>query len=910
VLGYERSEVIGRKAWEFMTEASQHHSETVAIPEFVRRGWSDDVAYQFVKKNGEVIDVELSAIAERDENGNISRSLTIVTDVTERKRTQAIAQRREEYIRSVVHNVIDGIITIDDSGHIETINPAVERLFGYSSAELVGQNVRVLMPEPYHSEHDGYLTRYLETEEARIIGTGREVVGKCKDGSTFPMELAIGSFSVSGQRKFTGIIRDITERKQAEESLQKAHDELEQRVEARTVELQQEITTRQQVEETLKQTVERLSLLVGSLPVVPYTSKAEGDFGATYISDAVVAVTGYPPEAFTSNASFWSDHIHPEDQQAVYAGLNSLFEKDHHEHEYRWQIADGSYRWFFDVLRLIKKPDGTPDYIVGAWVDITVRKQVQAATEQEHSVQEAEARVRLRIAEMSKPEDLYEVAAEISLQLEQLGVSHSAASIQIVNSEGSDFVSFSPFGHTKDFKGQTKKEVSNSITKTVTKGISWPKTTDNAEKHPWVIEVWQTGSPRYEPCVPAGYGLKVGMSLIDVPFSQGTLAINNQQTDAFGEVDITLLQRFAGALSEGFQRFLDIVDRTQAQDSLQRSEERYRHLYTKTPAMLHSIDPAGRLVDVSDQWLEVLGYERSEVIGRKSTEFLTEDSKRYAREVTLPEFYKSGFSNNIPFQSTKKNGDIVDILLSATAERDEKGNITRSLSVLTDVTARKRAEDQLATANEALRGLSRRLVQVQEEERRSLAQQLHDDVGQLLTGVRHIVATNASMSPIAHRDRNEEAVTLVDQVLDRVRGVSRALHPLMLEDLGLLPALRSHFERYKIQTKIHVTFEWVGLDEEDRFGSEVERGIYGIVQEALTNVARHAGVSEAWVSLRVESGVLRAEIEDRGKGFEIEANGLTMGQEGMKGRAELLGGDLEVKSAPGEGTRIVAEVPL
>src|SRR4051812_33306735 len=100
----------------------------------------------------------------------------------------------EERMRSVINHVIDGIITIDDRGTVTTFNPAAERIFLYQAAEVIGHNVKMLMPEPYHAEHDGYIDNYKRTNIAKIIGTGREVIGRRKDGSTFPMELAISEF--------------------------------------------------------------------------------------------------------------------------------------------------------------------------------------------------------------------------------------------------------------------------------------------------------------------------------------------------------------------------------------------------------------------------------------------------------------------------------------------------------------------------------------------------------------------------------------------------------------------------------------------------------------------------------------------------------------------------------------------
>lgn len=122
----------------------------------------------------------------------------------------------EARLRAVLNNVVDGIVTINAMGVIETFNPSAERIFGYGADEVIGKNVNCLMPEPYHSEHDDYLAHYRNTGVAKVIGIGREVVGRRKDGSTFPMELAVSDMQVGNAQMFTGIVRDITDRKQAE----------------------------------------------------------------------------------------------------------------------------------------------------------------------------------------------------------------------------------------------------------------------------------------------------------------------------------------------------------------------------------------------------------------------------------------------------------------------------------------------------------------------------------------------------------------------------------------------------------------------------------------------------------------------------------------------------------------------
>ncbi|MGD9650679.1 MAG: PAS domain S-box protein [Dongiaceae bacterium] len=141
---------------------------------------------------------------------------------------ETIRQSSEARLKAVVDHAVDGLITINAKGVIDSFNPACERIFGYQAGEVMGKNIKVLMPEPYHSEHDGYIANYHKTGKPKIIGTaGREVKAKRKDGSVFPMDLSISSFRVNGQEYFSGIIRDITQRKAAEAELARYTKKLE-----------------------------------------------------------------------------------------------------------------------------------------------------------------------------------------------------------------------------------------------------------------------------------------------------------------------------------------------------------------------------------------------------------------------------------------------------------------------------------------------------------------------------------------------------------------------------------------------------------------------------------------------------------------------------------------------------------
>ena len=146
----------------------------------------------------------------------------------ERLRTAAEndVKHNAERLRAVLDNVLESIITIDEQGIVQSVNPSTEQIFGYRPDEIISQNVKMLMPEPHHSAHDQYLQNYQNTREARIIGIGREVEGRHKDGTIFPLELSVTEISSSGQTLYIGVLRDITERKQHEVALHKARAEL------------------------------------------------------------------------------------------------------------------------------------------------------------------------------------------------------------------------------------------------------------------------------------------------------------------------------------------------------------------------------------------------------------------------------------------------------------------------------------------------------------------------------------------------------------------------------------------------------------------------------------------------------------------------------------------------------------
>jgi PAS domain S-box-containing protein len=205
-----------------------------AISRAIGEGQGYEVEFRNLRPDGSLHWITGKGQVLRDESGLAVRMIGIGMDITERKLGERQLAEAEARIRSVVNSVIDGIITIDEHGNVQSMNPAAEKLFGYPRSEVIGRNLKMLMPEPYRGEHDDYLANYLRTREAKIIGIGREVKGLRKDGSTFPMELSVGEFTLGERHYFTGIVRDIAERKQAEKNLLESEQRLAAELEATT----------------------------------------------------------------------------------------------------------------------------------------------------------------------------------------------------------------------------------------------------------------------------------------------------------------------------------------------------------------------------------------------------------------------------------------------------------------------------------------------------------------------------------------------------------------------------------------------------------------------------------------------------------------------------------------------------
>ncbi len=353
----------------------------------------------------------------------------------------------------------------------------------------------------------------------------------------------------------------------------------------------------------------------------------------------------------------------------------------------------------------------------------------------------------------------------------------------------------------------------------------------------------------------------------------------------------------------------DITDLKITEEALGKSEEMLRGIFESAPDTMVVIDREGRVDRVNAQVERMFGYRPDELVGQPA-ELLLADHHR-------PRFaaIRAGFMTDRPswpsgtgivLGGRREDGSDVPVEITLSSIDAPTGPLL--IAVFRDVTRRQRDEQALREYAEYLKVLSRRFIEVQEAERRRIALELHDEIGQILTGLKFKLEIGARLPADEAQARLIEAQELVNDLMARTRKLSLDLRPATLDHLGLLPALFMHIRRYTSQTQIRVDFKHSGV-EGRRFGPDPETAAFRVVQEALTNVARHSGAVEVIVRVWADDHALMVQIEDHGCGFEHEVvmrGGASTGLLGMRERALLLGGQFSIESSPETGTSVTA----
>jgi len=351
-----------------------------------------------------------------------------------------------------------------------------------------------------------------------------------------------------------------------------------------------------------------------------------------------------------------------------------------------------------------------------------------------------------------------------------------------------------------------------------------------------------------------------------------------------------------------------IAERRRAEIALRESEERYRELFENARDAMYVHDLEGNYLRVNHAAERLSGYTRDEIVGYNFVEFLAPEYVRQVRDRFCAKLAQQG-ETTYECDVITKDGRRVPVEVSSRAIY-ENGVIVCVQGTARDITERKLAQD-------ALQMFSRHLIEAQEEERRRIARELHDQIGQVLTAVKMNLHTvqrvcNASEAGSYIWDN----IDAVDEALRMVRDLSVDLRPPILDDLGLVTALRWYVDRYRIRTGLEVEVNIELEDQNERFPRELETTFFRIAQESLTNIVRHARATQISLHFAKDGNALLLSLKDNGVGFDPNTlrrrvpRVATLGLISMQERAHAAGGSIEIQSAVSKGTEVRFRLPV
>lgn len=873
----------------------------------------------------------------KDNEGKVTGIMSLVQDVTVRKKIESELKEAEEKFRNLVEQSMVGVYIMQDA-KCAYANPRLEEITGYSIEELMGMDSIL---EIFHEDdREKVMRNFIERYSGSTRNLNHQFRGRKKDGEMIYVEVFGSVTQYQGRPAIIGTLIDVTDKyfatKAIEESkiaLQKSNERF-------------ELVSKATNDSIWDWDLQKLTIWGNEAFQQLFDTEAENEF----------------------TMEDFANRIHPDDRERIIHLLDESFKNGQTfiKAEFRFMLSDSSrYIIVDDKAHILYNEEGTAVRLLGALRDVTMQKLNEERIILEKELSDSIINSLPGVFYLYNKEgkfyrwnkNLELVTGYSSEELKYLTpldlinpVDRELVGNKIANvfATGNDFVESSlisktgvitPFyftGQVIQYEGETcLMGVGIDISERLASQLQLAQ---SEERYRTLIEQASDGifisnkEGQYQDVNSngvklSGYSKEELMQLTIYDLMAPGDEINNPlKLEELLEGDVVINERkmkrkngelinveiSAKLLADG--RFLgmvrDITARKIAEEELRLSEEKYRLLFYKNPMPMMMISmPERNFLDVNDAAINFYGYSKEEFLRMNVLDIRPEEDKNKLKMMLADN--QSGINYAGIWRHIKKDGSIVNVNIIS-HDISYEGKPAR-LVLADDVTEQMLAEESLQQSHEAYRQLASHLETIREAERTHIAREIHDELGQQLTGLKMDISWLSKKIKPADKEvktKISETIELIDGTVKTVRRIATELRPSILDDLGLIAAMEWQSEEFErrsgIKTKFQSNITAIAID------TNTATGIFRIYQESLTNVMRHAHATKVEASLLINDDEIKLIIADNGKGFIVEeiANKKTLGLMGMRERASLLGGTYEISSDPGKGTAVIIVVPF
>ncbi|MFH2012496.1 MAG: PAS domain S-box protein [Pseudomonadota bacterium] len=814
IFGYSMEEIILRPFIEFIHPDDRQ----IVMERYLQRmegkkDLPDRYSLRGIDKSGSVRWVEISATIILWEGRDAS--LSIVNDITERKRTEEALRKSEKQLREVASK-LPGVVfqfyarTNGEMG-VSYISDQAEEIFGLNpgSEKLFEDCIELVIPE----YRDGFM-KSIEEAVSGLTDWASEGIMRKPSGEIKWFSAKSSPTKYENEVIFNGVLLDITEHKRAEQALQESE--------------------------------EKYRLLVESALEAIFIVQDEV---LKFSNCRATEIFGYSQEEIILRP--FAEFIHPDDLQPVMERYLQLLEgKEDLPYRHCFRVIDksGSVRWVETSANLVAW-EGRGGALLCIVYDITERKRTEQAlreSEEKYQLLVENAMDAIYIAQ----DGIIKFANRRAIDL------YGYSMEEIINRPFADFIYPDDLQmvtelYVQQLEGNKDSPERYSFRAIDKSGsVRWSETSTN-------LVVWE--------------GRKASLNIIH-----------------------------------------DITERKQIEDALQSSEERFRTLAENAPDIIYTTDRNGVFNYTNPAFGKILGYSTEDVIGKTVLDFAEGEGTRDYINLFKQVRDKKETVRGVYGELRHKDGSIRLFEISASPNFNPRGKTTGVVGLLKDITKQKETEDRLRESREQLRNLSVYLQSVREQERKNIAREIHDELGQMLTALKMDIFWLKKRLPKDQKiliDKTESIIQTVDSSVKVTKKIISDLRPGLLDDLGLTAAIEWQAEDFQNRTGIKCI---VSIEPEEMvLNEEYSTTLFRIFQEAMTNIARHANATKVDISLTEESGSILLKVNDNGNGINEKQifSPNSFGLLGIRERVYALGGKVQIKGYPGKGTMLIAEIP-